>query len=176
MSSLLHLYRRVFALIHLRLRVAQLDPVMIAFTRAGTKGAIWILIALLVSLFGVGGGFQTGVMTVAALLMAEGVTNLLLKPSVRRQRPFASHATGKLLVGRPGANSWPSAHASSSMAAAAALSFQIPMFSPIFVLLALLIGYSRVYVGVHYPIDVLAGFLQGLLCAAITVLAAHLIL
>jgi undecaprenyl-diphosphatase len=111
-------------------------------------------------------------MSIAALLFAEGAINLVLKPAIRRQRPFARATLHTLLVSPPGPHSWPSAHAGSSVAAAVILAYAYPIWGIIFLTAALLIAYSRVYVGVHYPFDVLAGIGVGVGAAALTLLLA----
>ncbi len=134
---------------------------------------IWVAIAVILLILRAPPGPKGPILSIAALLVAEGLTNLLLKPSVRRERPYINQQH-RLLVGEPGAHSWPSAHASSSIAAGATLACLYPSVAPLYLLLALLIGYSRVYVGVHYPIDVAAGFVLGLISAAIIIGGAHL--
>jgi undecaprenyl-diphosphatase len=112
---------------------------------------------------------------VAALLLAEGIVNVVLKPAIRRERPFVRGGLPALLVQAPGPNSWPSAHAASSVAAAGVLAYVYHAAAPAFLVAALLIAYSRIYVGVHYPLDVLAGVVIGFLCAAIVIAASTVI-
>jgi undecaprenyl-diphosphatase len=145
---------------------------MVFFTRAGTKGAIWFALAVGFLIAGSAHARWAAILSSAALLLAEGLINWLLKPIIRRDRPYKHPGLSRLLVAAPGPHSWPSAHAGSSAAAAAMLSFLYPLWSPLFVAVALLIAYSRVYVGVHYPLDVLAGVVVGILAAlAVLVIA-----
>lgn len=173
MDRLFEADSRAYVLLHGRWRATWLDPLMVVATKAGTKGMIWLGLAAVVFITQGSRGRWVAFLSVAALLLAEGVINVALKPAVRRERPFQNRVLGRrgrLLVSRPGPNSWPSAHAGSSVAAAVVLSYAYPAWSPALLLLALLISYSRVYVGVHYPLDVLAGMAVGLLAAIVTLL------
>ena len=163
----------LYRVIHSRLRARRLDQIMVRLTSSGTKGAIWLLIASILVIIPVPHGRQSAVLLVAALLIAQGASNLVLKPLFRRQRPYEKHADVTLLVRAPGPNSWPSGHAASSMAAAVILAVMYPFWSPAAILLAVGIAYSRVYVGVHYPADVLSGAVIGTMCAALVLIASH---
>ena len=167
--------RRLYMVLHARARYGRLDPLMVAITNSGTKGTVWIAIALILFVFGDAHLRYYSVLSILSLLLAEGAINLLLKPAIRRERPYVRNRLSTLLVKAPGPHSWPSAHAGSSVAAALVLTVGAWPWGLVFLFLALLVGYSRVYVGVHYPLDVLAGYVVGVLAAAV-VLGASLIL
>ena len=103
------------------------------------------------------------VLIVAAL--AVGSSDFLayhvLKPWIARPRPEFSVAAVVVRVPNGGHYGFPSNHAANAAAAAAVLSAAYPGFTLVFAALAGLVGYSRVYVGAHYPFDVLAGWLLG---------------
>jgi undecaprenyl-diphosphatase len=85
-----------------------------------------------------------------------------IKAMVDRPRPVVDHP----LMREPTTTSFPSGHAATSFACAATLALFVPRYAvPILYVLAVAISYSRVYVGVHYPLDVLAGALLGLAVA-----------
>ena len=86
-----------------------------------------------------------------------------MKGSFERLRPCNALDQVQLLVGCSSSFSLPSSHAANFGAAAFHLSWFYPRFAPLLIVLALLVGYSRVYVGVHYPFDVLLGLAVGLL-------------
>ena len=169
---LFSLDRRLYLLLHGRLRASWLDYPMVTATRAGTKGTLWLALALGLVIAGSAHARLAAATAAAALILAETLINVVLKPLIRRERPFSQTGVASLLVNAPGPHSWPSAHAGSSIAAAAVLSFAYPLWGAAFVFLALLVSYSRVYVGVHYPLDVLAGVVVGLTAAAVAIVVA----
>lgn len=166
MQALYNADRGLYLLIHSRFRASWLDPFMIWLTKAGTKGVLWLGLAAGMVVDGSTRGRWVAILSIAALLAAEGLINLVLKPVIRRQRPYEHPGLAALLVGAPGPHSWPSAHSGSSIAAAVVLATAYPIWGIIFLLTALLISYSRVYVGVHYPFDVAAGIVVGIVAAA----------
>jgi undecaprenyl-diphosphatase len=85
-----------------------------------------------------------------ALRVATGIA----RPPLRYPHP-------EPLVAVPSTSSFPSGHTTTSFACATVLSFFVPRAAPGFYLLALAIGFSRIYVGVHWPLDVLGGAILG---------------
>ena len=109
-----------------------------------------------------------------AILFAESIS-AALKVGIERDRPPLSHPVPKPLLESPSTYSFPSGHATVSFACATVLALAVPRLRvPVFVLAAL-ISFSRVYVGVHYPFDVLAGAVLGVgIAIALRTLAAAL--
>ena len=103
------------------------------------------------------------VLVVAAL--AIGVCDLLayrvIKPWAGRVRPEYAGIGARILTSQGGRLGFPSNHAANAAAAAAVLSVAYPAAGFVFWSLAGLVAYSRVYVGAHYPLDVLAGLALG---------------
>jgi undecaprenyl-diphosphatase len=125
---------------------------------------VWIVLALVLAL--VLRRFLPFVLTVVAVAAADGLASLA-KAVIGENRPSEPGS----LVTIPHSHSFPSGHTATSFAAATILSAFVPRAAPAFYLLALAIGWSRLYVGVHWPLDVVGGALIGL-ATALLLLAA----
>jgi undecaprenyl-diphosphatase len=136
-----------------------LDDVFVALSRIGSQGAIWLLIAALAALYWRRPAIFLYV-TLADLI--AGVSGALLRQVIDRERPPLRFPEPHPLVHVPGNPSFPSGHAATSFACAATLAWLTPLSPIALYALAALIAYSRVYVGVHYPLDVIGGAALGL--------------
>jgi len=120
-------------------------------------------------------GGRRGRMAAVALVIAIALTDQIccsvLKPLVGRIRPCNALPPEqcRLLVGRSSAMSFPSAHAANSFAMATVASWKLSRFAPLLFLVAAAVAYSRVYVGVHYPFDVIAGAIIGALLGRLAI-------
>ncbi len=143
-------------------RAGWLDPVFEGLSYAGKLGLLWIVIALvLAAVYRRWGVFALTVIAVA--LSDWSATGL--KALIERPRPPVRYPEPKTLVPVPHDASFPSGHAATSFAAATILSFAFPRLAPFLYVLAAAVAFSRVYVGVHYPLDVIAGAILGVLIA-----------
>ena len=139
-----------------------LDSIMIFITSLGNGGMIWIAATILLLI--PKKTRKAGVMSAVALLGSLIINNNIVKNIVQRPRPFVTFADLQIIIPTPSEFSFPSGHTSSSFAAAAVFYRHLPKKLGIpSVILAGLIGFSRLYVGVHYPTDVIAGVLMGIL-------------
>ncbi|MCI8870006.1 MAG: phosphatase PAP2 family protein [Lawsonibacter sp.] len=147
------------------LRNDVLSAVLKPYTMLGNAGLLWIAASLAMLCFR-----RTRRAGCAALLaMALGLlcTNVVLKHLAARPRPWLDVAGLVPLVHEPDPNSFPSGHTCAAFAAAGAWSRTLPerRMGTAGLILAGCMGLSRLYVGVHYPSDVIAGAAVGLLCA-----------
>lgn len=101
-----------------------------------------------------------------SLLIAGGIA-VLLKNAVLEPRPFVSLSNVHLLVWEDDPNAFPSGHTTSTFAVISILIFKLKnkLWTVVLIFWGLLIGFSRIYVGVHYPFDVLVGIIIGVLTA-----------
>lgn len=141
-----------------------LDWLMVFLSRMGDSGFIWIIITVILLI--PRRTRRYGLTSAAALLFSLLICNLGLKPLVMRERPFVGREID-LLVEAPQDYSFPSGHTSSSFASATALASHGRSWGIAAYILAALIAFSRLYLYVHFPSDVAAGMLIGLLCGAL---------
>lgn len=148
------------------LRCAALSAFFIPFTHLGDHGWFFILLAALLLLHPK--TRPLGFRCALGLLFSLLFTNLLLKHLVARVRPFVVVDGLTALVTERDPNSFPSGHTSAAFAFVFALLFGVKKrwLQVLLVAGAALMGCSRLYVGVHYPTDVLAGCVVGI-CAGL---------
>lgn len=100
-----------------------------------------------------------------ALVLSIGFADLcsyrVIKANAQRDRPFAAGLEVHLRTHQHSGTSFPSNHAANIFAAATSMTFALPAAWPLYFLVAFAVAYSRVYVGVHFPLDVTAGALLG---------------
>lgn len=141
------------------LRCGFLDAVMPLASRLCDHGEVWILLAVI--LLAIRRTRRQGAAVSCGLVLDLVACNLLLKPLFGRVRPFAFRPAVTLLVGPPLDASFPSGHTAASFAAVFALKASgSPLWKPALAL-ALVIAFSRLYLYVHWPSDVLGGALLG---------------
>jgi undecaprenyl-diphosphatase len=125
----------------------------------GTFGAVWLGLALVLALA------RRRPDLLLLVLAADALADLVayaIKRFVDVERPPFRYAEPKALVHVPRDHSFPSGHAATSFACATMLAFAFPRLAVPLYLFAAAIAYSRVYVGVHYPFDVVGGALVGI--------------
>ena len=139
------------------------DVWMVFISRLGNAGMIWILFTCLLLM--IPRTRRWGAALAVALCLDAIICNILLKPMVCRIRPCDVNQTVQLIIARPADYSFPSGHTAASFAAVAALYFAgARKWWKITLPLAILMAFSRMYLYVHYPTDVLGGLIIGLLC------------
>ena len=162
LETLLNIDGGLLLLIQEYARTPLLDKIMIFITSLGNGGMIWIAATILLLI--PKKTRKVGIMSGVALLGSLIINNHIIKNIVQRPRPFVTFTDLQILIPTPSEFSFPSGHTASSFAAAGVFYSNLPKkFGVPAVILAGLIGLSRLYLGVHYPTDVIAGIVMGIL-------------
>lgn len=137
------------------------DTAMCLITKLGDAGMVWIILTVILLL--IPKTRRTGIVMMAALCIDLVLCNGILKNLFARVRPCDVNTQIQLLIARPDDFSFPSGHTAASFAAVAALYFsgERRLWRPALAL-ACLIAFSRLYLYVHYPTDILGGIFVGI--------------
>ncbi|GAB3112789.1 bifunctional phosphatase PAP2/diacylglycerol kinase family protein [Streptomyces calidiresistens] len=145
------------------------DAVLPRLSRAANHGRLWMATAAGMAALGGHRSGRAAMRGLGALAIASFTVNTLVKAGVRRQRPTIDEVPlGRRLSRQPRTWSFPSGHAASAAAFATGVALESPRHAAVVAPLAAAVGVSRVHVGVHYPGDVLAGWLLGAGAAVLT--------
>lgn len=141
-----------------------LDPVVEFYTKLGSIGLIWIVLSFLMLCFR--STRRAGMVAMLAMLLGLLCANGVLKHLAARPRPWLDVEGLIPLIDEKDPNSFPSGHACAAFACAAVWWKSLPKrwMAIVGLALAACMAFSRLYVGVHYPSDVLIGALVGWLC------------
>ena len=143
-------------------RTEVLDHLFVWLSKAGTLGLVWIAIALVLALL------RRQPSLLLLVVAADGFADALAragKALVDRARPPVRYPQPEPLVAVPHDHSFPSGHAATSFACATILATAVPRLAIPLYLLAAAVAFSRVYDGVHYPLDVVGGAVLGVAVA-----------
>ena len=150
-----------------KLHTPRRNKLMVFVTRLGDKGLVWF--AMCVPFLIYKPWRLTGANILVGLVMAHLAGEILIKHLVCRVRPCHKLDDNELVIKRPRYYSFPSGHTTASFSVVAVTALQCwPGAIPV-VILARLIGFSRLYLRVHYFTGVVAGALLGLLCGFLSV-------
>ena len=140
------------------------DLLMTWISAAGGGGAVWLTLGIIALLRPRDRAAAWRVML--TILLCYAMVDGVLKPLIGRSRPsVTAFASKRELPPVPADTSFPSGHATSTFGAAVAVSRMWPQTRIVWWTLAVLIGYSRIYLGHHYPFDVLGGAIIGIALA-----------
>lgn len=139
-----------------------MDVLMKLITFLGDEGWFWIVSGVVLSI--IPKTRKIGFTVCLSMIFSLLVCNLTLKPIIARTRPYDLIEGIELIISAPTDFSFPSGHSSVSFAAAVAIFMHNKKYGSLALVLAGLIAFSRLYLYVHFPSDVIAGSLLGALC------------
>lgn len=142
-----------------------LNAIMVFITSLGDGGVVWWSIAIVMLFFKK--TRRCGITMMAGMALSYLLGNLLLKNLIARPRPCAVDPTVKLLIPYPSEYSFPSGHTLHGFTAATVIFLYFRKAGVGALILASAIAFSRMYLFVHYPTDILGGILLGILDAMI---------
>ncbi|MFE1289993.1 phosphatase PAP2 family protein [Streptomyces sp. NPDC058751] len=168
MGALLDWDQRLFTRVATA-RVPAADPALRRLSHAANHGRLWFGAAAGIGLVGGPAGRRAALRGIGSLALASFTVNTLLKWSTRRPRPLLEGVPAiRHLTRQPHTTSFPSGHSASAAAFATAVALESRRYGLLVAPVAAAVAFSRVYVGVHYPGDVLAGVAIGAGAAALT--------
>ena len=142
-------------------RSAALDSFFLAVTKiAGSYGHLWLIIAVLLLIFK--GTRKAGISVLIAYLAVYLLGQIILKQLISRPRPCQIDQAFALLVARPSSSSFPSTHSAWAFGAATAIFMRHRKLGAAAYAVAALIAFSRLYMFLHFPTDVLFGAAMGM--------------
>lgn len=145
-----------------------LNYIMIFITSLGNGGLIWIVAALFLIFQNKNMLKREGFTIAVALIIFSVLGLLILKPIIARPRPFIAQGVD-ILIKEPMGFSFPSGHTGSSFAAAFVIYFYNKKIGLLALILATLIAFSRMYLFVHYPSDIVGGLILGIISSRIAI-------
>lgn len=164
---------RLFVLLRTRAHYRPLEVALAVLSMSGNWGIFWVGAGA--ALWAAGAlAERRDFIYLLAVVYVTLVLNFTVKIILKRERPVSQDPALRPLVGTPSSKSFPSSHAAMSFAAACALTALYPRLWPLYFGVALVMSWSRVYVGVHYPSDVLAGTGLGLVTGAAAIMLINI--
>lgn len=160
----------IFQFINQKIHTPFFDFFFTQLTHLGDFYLLWLLTSLFLLIFGKKKEKNVGFLCLSTIVINALVTNFLLQPFFNRSRPYDVLKNVTLLVSKTSFLSFPSGHASGVFAFSTIIYAKYRRFWWLY-LIAFLIAFSRVYIGVHYPADVFAGALVGISIALFVLLS-----
>lgn len=145
----------------------KLSIIMLAFSLVSNGGLLWAFIGGLLLLDS--SSARCGVYLIISLSLCALVNNVVFKSLCDRERPCDTYQNVPLLIKRPMGSSFPSGHTATSFASATALLVWDPRIGAIALFIAFIIAFSRLYLFVHYPSDILFGILSGVALSIVAI-------
>lgn len=169
MEFLLSLDNAVLKFLSVTLKNPVFDIIMPFITKINNHGEVWILLSIILMINKNVVVKRLGVTILIAVAMGYLAGEAGLKNLIGRQRPIGDEYDFNFIIPKPASFSFPSGHTASSFAALGVCLLKKARYRYWVMALASLIAFSRLYLHVHYPSDVLGGIVLGFLCAWVAV-------
>lgn len=169
MITIQNMDNNILQFIQINMRSSIMDKIMSLITGLGNGLTIWMLIGVILVISKKYRRY--GIMVIISLVLCFIVGNLSLKPLVARVRPFdVKPLLDGLLIIPPSDFSFPSGHTMCSFAPSIVIFYMNKKIGFFALILSSLIGFSRLYLYVHYPSDVLCGMIIGIFIGNISII------
>jgi undecaprenyl-diphosphatase len=180
LDYIIYIDRLLFTLLNGTIANPVFDVIMPLITDLNKSSVVLVIAGVAWIILIVKGG-KTGRITAIGLILVLTLSDQLNSSVMKSvfQRPRPCHFVGevvnmeslRLLVRCGSGLSFPSSHAANNAAVATFLTWYYPKYKWIFVGIALTVAFSRIYVGVHFPIDVIGGIIVGIICGVSGIIA-----
>lgn len=157
----------ILNLIQKYLKCDFMDSFMVLVTKLGNRGMVWISISILLIL--TKKYRKVGLYALLALVLVSFLGESVLKNVIGRVRPFESIDGIELLIKKPKSFSFPSGHTAIAFTMAGVLGHGLKKIRIPLYILAILIAFSRLYLFVHNPTDIVGGVALGIICSNIII-------
>ncbi|HEX9917364.1 MAG TPA: phosphatase PAP2 family protein [candidate division Zixibacteria bacterium] len=171
METITNLDTQLFYFLNLKFENHIFDLVMPILTNLAYWRIPLLLAWIGLMIFGKRKGRIVGILVILVVTIGDQVCNQIIKPWVGRIRPCNVLEGVHLLINCTKSFSFPSSHATNLFSSSFLFSYFYRRWTSIFLMIALLVSYSRIYVGVHYPLDVLGGMVLGFLVTLLVLIA-----
>ncbi|MDO5707952.1 MAG: phosphatase PAP2 family protein [Andreesenia angusta] len=142
-----------------------LTKILLFFTRLGDYGILWFIVIAILLLKN---RREIAIKSLSSLAISFLLGGIIMKPSIERLRPFQTLGDLNALI-QPDGFSFPSGHTSTSFAMAFILYKNLPKkYGILFLIIAFIIAFSRIYLGAHFPTDIMGGIVLGAISAILT--------
>lgn len=172
---LVRLDTQLFYFLNGKVQNPVLDFLMPILTNLDYWRIPFIALTVFLLIFGKKRGRVVVALLILGITLSDQICNSVFKPLIGRMRPCNTLENVHLLIGCSRAFSFPSSHATNIFTGMTIFAFVYPRLKIPLYAIAVLVAYSRVYVGVHYPFDVVAGTALGVACAVIIIVMYQLV-
>ncbi len=168
-EKIIQLDTNLFFVLNVRTQNSVLDFLMPILTNLDYWRIPLTILVILLLIFGGKRGRIAVALLLVGITLSDQLCNSLIKPLIGRIRPCHVLENVHLLINCTGSFSFPSSHATNIFTGMIILSFIYRKLRMVLLSIAAMVAYSRIYVGVHYPLDVLGGIMLGIICAGIVI-------